>query len=175
VLSFHSLEDRVVKQTFRRWSQGTPLPRRLPVDRTADYVGPAGWSAATCRRCRSCGKSAGTQCVVACVGKKPHDAPAQKTRQPPMRQHAVIWLVAAAVVYVGVALSGVWIASLGQDVRGLFVALEQNQQAQDALLAQYSRFVDRTQHAVLISKRPIRSPNNSLTMRFPEIVERVAP
>jgi 16S rRNA (cytosine1402-N4)-methyltransferase len=31
VLTFHSLEDRIVKQTFRRWSQGTPLPRRLPV------------------------------------------------------------------------------------------------------------------------------------------------
>lgn len=31
VLTFHSLEDRIVKQTFRRWSQGAPLPRRLPV------------------------------------------------------------------------------------------------------------------------------------------------
>lgn len=31
VLTFHSLEDRIVKQAFRRWSQGTPMPRRLPV------------------------------------------------------------------------------------------------------------------------------------------------
>lgn len=30
VLTFHSLEHRMVRQRFRGWSQGEPLPRRLP-------------------------------------------------------------------------------------------------------------------------------------------------
>jgi len=39
VLTFHSLEDRIVKLAFRRWCEGEALPRRLPV--TGRQVGSA--------------------------------------------------------------------------------------------------------------------------------------
>jgi 16S rRNA (cytosine1402-N4)-methyltransferase len=39
VLTFHSLEDRLVKHAFRKWTEGEQLPRRLPV--TGRVVGSA--------------------------------------------------------------------------------------------------------------------------------------
>lgn len=38
VISFHSLEDRVVKHQFRSWSQPPPLPRRIPVRHASQKV-----------------------------------------------------------------------------------------------------------------------------------------
>jgi cell division protein FtsL len=84
------------------------------------------------------------------------------------------WVVATCVVYVAIALTGVWIASLGQDVRGLFVALERNQQQQDALLAEYSRLL--LERGTLASYQNVdQVAERRLAMRFPEQVERVSP
>ena len=84
------------------------------------------------------------------------------------------WVLATCVVYAAIALTGVWIASLGQDVRGLFVALERNQQQQDALLAEYSRLL--LERGTLASYQNVdQVAERRLAMRFPEQVERVSP
>ena len=91
-----------------------------------------------------------------------------------LRRPSLHWLAAAGVTYVGIAISGVWIASMASDVRARFVALEQNQRAQDALLAQYSRLL--IERATLSSYRNVDEvAARQLAMRFPELVERVDP
>jgi cell division protein FtsL len=82
------------------------------------------------------------------------------------------WLLAVVAIYGGVATSGVWIAATAQDVRSLFIALERNQDEQDALLDDYSR--------LLIERGTVSSYQNvdqvaerQLAMRFPETVQRV--
>ena len=84
------------------------------------------------------------------------------------------WLAGAAAIYVGVAVSGVWIAATAQDVRGQFVALQHNQAEQDALLAEYSRLL--IERGTLSSYQNVdQIAERQLAMRFPETVERVAP
>ena len=91
-----------------------------------------------------------------------------------LRQPSLHWLAAAGAIFVGIAITGIWIASMASDVRGRFVALEQNQRAQDALLAQYSRLL--IERATLASYRNVDEvAARQLAMRFPELVERVAP
>jgi len=82
------------------------------------------------------------------------------------------WVLAAGVLYAAIAASGVWVAATAQGVRGLFVALERNQDEQDALLDEYSR--------LLIERGTVSSYQNvdqvaerQLAMRFPETVQRV--
>jgi len=82
------------------------------------------------------------------------------------------WVLAAGVLYAAIAASGVGIAATAQNVRGLFVALEHNQDEQDALLDEYSR--------LLIERGTVSSYQNvdqvaerQLAMRFPETVQRV--
>jgi len=96
--------------------------------------------------------------------------PRQKTRAATELR----WVTATVVVYVAIALTGVWIASLGQDVRGLFVALERNQQRQDALLGEYSRLL--LERGTLASYQNVdQVAERKLAMRFPEQFERVSP
>ena len=84
------------------------------------------------------------------------------------------WFAAAGIVYVCVAVSGVWIAATAQDVRGLFIALEHNQKQQDALLEEYSRLL--IERGTLSSYQNVdQIAERQLAMRFPETVERVSP
>jgi cell division protein FtsL len=90
------------------------------------------------------------------------------------RRPAWQWLTAAGAIYVGIAVSGVWIAATAQNVRGLFVALQHNQAQQDALLAEYSRLL--IERGTLSSYQNVdQIAERQLAMRFPETVERVSP
>lgn len=84
------------------------------------------------------------------------------------------WLAAACAIYIGIAASGVCVAAVAQDVRGLFVALAKNQNRQDELLAQYSRLL--IERGTLSSYQNVdQAAERQLAMRFPETVERVSP
>ena len=98
-----------------------------------------------------------------------------KRRRPPTeRQPEWRWLAAAGVICAGIATSGVWIASMAHDVRGLFIALEANQQEQDRALAQYSRFL--IERGTLSSYQNVdQIAERQLAMRFPDLVERMGP
>ncbi len=97
-----------------------------------------------------------------------------RKRTTPVPRPAWRWLVAAGAIYVGIAASGVWIAASAQDVRGLFVSLEENQNQQDALLAQYSRLL--IERSTLSSYQNVdQVAERQLAMRFPEKVEKVSP
>ncbi len=84
------------------------------------------------------------------------------------------WIVAAGAIYIGIAASGVCVAAVAQEVRGLFVALAKNQNRQDELLAQYSRLL--IERGTLSSYQNVdQAAERQLAMRFPETVERVTP
>jgi cell division protein FtsL len=84
------------------------------------------------------------------------------------------WLAVAGAIYVGIAASGVCVAAVAQDVRGLFVTLANNQSRQDELLAQYSRLL--IERSTLSSYQNVdQAAERQLAMRFPESVERVSP
>ena len=95
---------------------------------------------------------------------------ARRRRRP--RSPDPRWLLVGTVIYLGIAASGVLVARSSQEMRGLYLALEQNQGAKDDLLAQYSR--------LLLERSTFSSYQNvdeiaeqTLNMRFPEQVERV--
>jgi len=84
------------------------------------------------------------------------------------------WLGLGVAVYVGLALTGLWIAWSSQSVRALHVEMQVAQREQDALLEQYSRLL--IERSMLGSYQNVDEvAERRLSMNFPEAVERVAP
>jgi len=82
------------------------------------------------------------------------------------------WLIVGVVIYLGVAVSGVWVAAGSHGARQMFVQLERGQRVQDALLADYSRLL--LERSMLSSYENVdQVAEHQLSMRFPEAVERV--
>jgi cell division protein FtsL len=90
-----------------------------------------------------------------------------RTRLPDSR-----WLLVGIVIYLGVAVTGVLVARSSQEMRTLYLAVEQNQGVRDQLLAQYSRLL--LERSTLSSYQNVDEiAEQTLDMRFPERVERV--
>lgn len=84
------------------------------------------------------------------------------------------WLLIGVLVYLGIAATGIGVARSSQETRALYYALEQDQRAQDQLLAQYSRLLlERSTFASFRNVDEVAA--RRLGMRFPEKVERVRP
>ena len=82
--------------------------------------------------------------------------------------------VLSTLIYLAIAGTGIGVSRLSQETRALYFALEQNQRAQDQLLAQYSRLL--LERSTLASYQNVDEfAGQHLGMRFPEQVERVAP
>jgi cell division protein FtsL len=82
------------------------------------------------------------------------------------------WLIVGLLAYAGIALTGIGIASVSQDVRNVVMALEQSQRAEDELLAEQSRLL--LERSMLSSFQNVDEvAERRLTMQFPEVVEKV--
>ncbi|TDJ22917.1 MAG: hypothetical protein E2O54_11885 [Gammaproteobacteria bacterium] len=82
------------------------------------------------------------------------------------------WLLVGTVIYLGVAATGVLVARSSQEMRTLNLAVEQNQDTRDHLLAQYSRLL--LERSTLTAYQNVDEiAEQTLDMRFPERVERV--
>jgi cell division protein FtsL len=80
--------------------------------------------------------------------------------------------VAGIAIYAGIALTGVGIASISQDMRNIVMALERGQRAEDELLAEQSRLL--LERSTLSSYRNVdQVAEQRLSMQFPEQVEKV--
>lgn len=82
------------------------------------------------------------------------------------------WLLAGALVYALVAVTGVAIASQSQQMRELVMEMERSQQVEDALLAEQSRLL--LERSTLASFQQVDEiAEAQLNMQFPELVEKV--
>jgi cell division protein FtsL len=80
--------------------------------------------------------------------------------------------LAGIAIYLGIALTGVGIASISQDMRNIVMALERGQSAEDELLAEQSRLL--LERTTLSSYRNVdQVAEQRLSMQFPEQVEKI--
>lgn len=97
----------------------------------------------------------------------------RRSRRQTRRAANPRWLLIGILAYLGLAGTGIGVARYSQEYRSLFYALEQDQRAQDKLLARYSRLL--LERSTLASYQNVDDiAEQRLGMRFPEHVERVA-
>lgn len=105
------------------------------------------------------------------AGKKVHHSP----RHPPVSHRAKgerAWLVAGLVIYLAVAVTGVYVSLSSQQMRNLFTSLQRIQVQNDELLGEYSRLLlERGAFASYLNVD--RVAEQDLSMKFPELRDEV--
>ncbi len=114
------------------------------------------------------------------AGSRPRPRPA-KVRQPmpalalptvAVTPNERRWLLLGFLVYLGVALSGLAVASQSQQMRELVMSMEASQRQEDEMLAEQSRLL--LERSTLASFQQVdQIAETQLQMQFPEAVEKV--
>ncbi len=83
------------------------------------------------------------------------------------------YLVLATTLYIGIAVTGLYVAAGSQEMRALFQQMSDNQKYRDSLLAEHSRLLlERATHSTY--QNIDRIAETQLHMKFPEQAERLA-
>ena len=83
------------------------------------------------------------------------------------------YLLIVSALYLGIAVTGLYVAAGSQDMRALFQEMSDNQKYRDSLLAEHSRLLlERGTHSTY--QNVDRVAEEQLNMKFPERPEGVA-
>ena len=151
VLTFHSLEDRIVKQAFRRWAEGDANAATFAGDgpRTRRWRVSSG-AAQRASAAEVADESARAKCAVARAGEGGMTRTARRARPhaPSWR-----WLAAPARFTSASRRPGVWIAAMRTRCSRTVRRAREESESTGCVARTVQPAADRARHAIVVSER----------------------